>query len=112
MEVKVVKKDTYTVLKLKGSLDIYTSLDLKSSMETVPVDKDHILVFDMSQVDYVDSSGIGTLIKIANKVQDGEGEFFITGIKPMIEKIFKVAGLTNYFQILTKEEAEQKFPTS
>lgn len=110
MEVKVIKEDKYTILKLKGSLDIYTSLDLKSSMENVPIGSEHDLIFDMSKVDYVDSSGIGTLIKIANQVSDSGGNFFITGIKPMIEKIFKVAGLMNYFQILSDEEYQSRFP--
>ena len=110
MEVKTSTKDNYTVLQLKGSLDIYTSLDLKASIDNVTISKGKFLVFDLNHVDYVDSSGIGTLIKIVNQVQEAEGEFFITGLKPMIEKIFKVAGLMTYFTILTHDEYEKRFP--
>lgn len=111
MEVKVVSGSNYTVVKLKGSLDIYTSLDLKASMDSVKPGPVNSLVFELNNVDYVDSSGIGTLIKIVNQVQEANGQFFITGLKPMIEKIFKVAGLMTYFQILTEQEYRRRFPT-
>ena len=110
MEVKVFQKDDYTVLKLKGSLDIYTSLDLKNSIDQIAMKPVRLLVFDLSEIDYVDSSGIGTLIKIVNQVHDANGEFYITGLKPMIEKIFKVAGLMTYFTILTEQEFQSKYP--
>ena len=111
MEVKIHQKNDYTVLMLKGSLDIYTSLDLKNSIDQITLKPEISLIFDLSNVDYVDSSGIGTLIKIVNQVHDANGDFYITGLKPMIEKIFKVAGLMTYFTILSEQEFNSKYPT-
>ena len=110
MEVNTIEKDSYTVLQLKGSLDIYTSLDLKNDIDNIKLQSGHSVVFDLNHVDYVDSSGIGTLIKIVNQVQEAGGQFYICGLKPMIEKIFKVAGLMTYFTILSAEEAIAQFP--
>ena len=110
MEIKTTQKEDYTVLQLKGSLDMYTSLDLKNQCDQLGITKGHILVFDLGEVNYVDSSGIGTLIKIVNFVHEAGGEFYITGLKPMIEKIFKVAGLMSYFSRLSEEEFKSRFP--
>ncbi len=112
MEVNTIQKENYIVLQLKGSLDIYTSLDLKNDVDGLKLKKDIAVIFDLNNVDYVDSSGIGTLIKIVNQVQEAGGQFYITGLKPMIEKIFKVAGLMTYFTILSAEEANSQFPVS
>lgn len=110
MEIKVTQKDRYTIMKLDGSLDMYTSLDLKSESDKMQLSEGDTVIFDLNEVTYVDSSGIGTLIKIVNFVHESGAEFYITGLKPMIEKIFKVAGLMSYFSILSDEDYKEKYP--
>ncbi|EPG73069.1 STAS domain protein [Leptospira fainei serovar Hurstbridge str. BUT 6] len=61
-------------------------------------------------MNYIDSSGIGMLIKQLNYVQELNGKFFIANMKPAIEKVFKVAGLTSYFQTLSELEFTAKYP--
>lgn len=90
---------------------MYSSLDLKNRTDSLTIKAGHHVVFDLNEVSYIDSSGIGTLIKIVNTIQEKQAEFFITGLKPMIEKIFKIAGLMNYFTVLTDEEFKAKYPS-
>ena len=109
MDIKVNKKDNYIVIGLSGSLDIYTSLELKNAVEEHIVDKATILVVNLEDVSYVDSSGIGTLIKTFNHIENLGGNFVIANLKPIIEKVFKVAGLTSYFKIIDDDELKSKY---
>ena len=111
MEVRVNAQPDFTIISAKGSLDMYSSLDLKNRTDSLTIKAGHHVVFDLNEVSYIDSSGIGTLIKIVNTIQEKQAEFFITGLKPMIEKIFKIAGLMNYFTVLTDEEFKAKYPS-
>jgi anti-sigma B factor antagonist len=110
MDIKLHEKSGYYVVYLKGSLDMYTSVELKSQTDSIALKPDENIVLQLNDVSYIDSSGIGVLIKIVNAVQAQKGHVLLTGIKPMIEKIFKVAGLMNFFSFITEEEFRSKYP--
>lgn len=109
MEIKVNEKSNHILFELEGSLDIYTSLDLKSALEeNVKKDKPDVVI-DMANLTYIDSSGIGILIKALNYVQGLNGRLCVASLKPAIEKVFKVSGLTSYFEILNKQEFKDRY---
>ena len=62
MEINVKKNDNTIIFELEGSLDIYTSLDLKAALEEHVKDNNPDVVIDMEKLTYIDSSGIGILI--------------------------------------------------
>ncbi len=109
MDINIKKNSNQILFELDGSLDIYTSLDLKSALEE-HVNGDNLeVIIDMERLNYIDSSGIGILIKALNYVQGLNGKLIVANLKPVIEKVFKVSGLTSYFEILTPEEFKQKY---
>ena len=110
MDIKVHEKAGYYVVYLKGSLDMYTSVELKSQTDAITLKTGEKIILQLNDVSYIDSSGIGVLIKIVNAVQAQSGTVHLTGIKPMIEKIFKVAGLMNFFSFITEDEFRSKYP--
>jgi len=110
MDIKLHEKTGYYVIYLKGSLDMYTSVELKNQTDSIAVKKDEKIILLLNDVSYIDSSGIGVLIKIVNAVQAQNAQVYLTGIKPMIEKIFKVAGLMNFFAFITEDECKSKYP--
>ena len=109
MDINVTKNENRVLIRLDGSLDIYTSLDLKAALEE-HVNQDGLeVVIDMEGLNYIDSSGIGILIKALNYVQGYNGKLSVANLKPVIEKVFKVSGLTSYFEILSQEEFKQRY---
>ncbi|MCS6985206.1 MAG: STAS domain-containing protein [Leptospiraceae bacterium] len=108
MEIQVVQKGDLVVLQPKGSLDMYSSLELKNRMDKIAVGKNTEVFIDFSNINFVDSSGIGTLIKIAHQIQEAGGKVSLAGLKPTIEKVFKISGLINVFPILTEVELRNR----
>jgi anti-sigma B factor antagonist len=51
------------------------------------------IVFDLSAMDYADSSGIGTLVSCITKVRKAGGELRVAGVNPRIRRIFKMTGV-------------------
>ncbi|MBX7059330.1 MAG: STAS domain-containing protein [Leptospirales bacterium] len=108
MEINVKKKDNRIIFELEGSLDIYTSLDLKAALEEHVKGESPDVIIDMDRLTYIDSSGIGILIKALNYVQGIKGKLSVANLKPAIEKVFKVSGLTSYFEILSPDEFKSR----
>ena len=76
MKIQFSDIENGKILFLEESLDIYTSLSLKEKIEDIKVSMGEHVIADLSLVKYVDSSGIGTLIKILNHVHDHKAKFF------------------------------------
>ncbi len=110
MEISNRKSGETNIVSLSGSLDIYTSIDLKNFFEQNIDRNNNNVVINLEKLNYIDSSGIGMLIKQLNYVQELNGKFFIANMKAAIEKVFKVAGLTSYFQTLSESEFTSQFP--
>jgi len=112
MEISLKNIASSLVISVSGSLDIYTSLDFKNFLEAnIPQsggENLHVII-NLEKLNYIDSSGIGMLIKQLNYVQELKGRFSIANMKPAIEKVFKVAGLTTYFQTISESEFREKY---
>lgn len=109
MEITVRTKENKFVFDLEGSLDIYTSLDLKSALESHVKGQGTDVCINLDHLTYIDSSGIGILIKSLNYIQGMNGNMCVANLKPAIEKVFKVSGLTTYFEILSPDDFSSRY---
>ncbi len=111
MEIDLKKAGNATIINVSGSLDIYTSLDFKNFIEeNIKGNGENLhVIVNLEKLNYIDSSGIGMLIKQLNYVHELKGRFSIANMKPAIEKVFKVAGLTSYFETIGEEEFRAKY---
>ena len=109
MEIGLKRNGNTFFIELAGSLDIYTSLDFKNFIESnIGEEKPHVII-NLEKLNYIDSSGIGMLIKQLNYVQELKGKYSIANLKPAIEKVFKVAGLTTYLHIISEDEFKNHY---
>ncbi|MDX1957465.1 MAG: STAS domain-containing protein [Leptospiraceae bacterium] len=106
-----VQTDTI-IFQVSGSLDIYTSIDFRNHIESTVNDSFKTIVIDMQTLNYIDSSGIGMLIKVMNTYKASNYEFILTRLKPAMEKVFKVAGLSSYFDFMGEKDFAEKYSPS
>jgi anti-sigma B factor antagonist len=57
------------------------------------------LVVDLSETEYMDSSGLGTLVGLLKRVREGGGEMPIAAARPRVKRLFEVTGLTQVFKL-------------
>lgn len=70
------------------------------------------LIFDFSNLDYMNSKSIGYLTDIYGKVTEGGGRVMIAAAKPNITDILQVVGLTQIIEnFATLDEAKEKMET-
>ncbi len=88
MEIKVEVDSDIIFLKLVGSLVASTLEELKSQVQKL-VDKKYIyIVFDLSRVDFVDSSGLGLCISTARDLAACSGKLVCCGLRDNVQKLF------------------------
>jgi anti-sigma B factor antagonist len=109
MEITKRKSGDTIVLELSGSLDIYTATDFKTYLQANVTAQQSKVVVNMEKLSYIDSSGIGMLIKSLNYIKELNGQLQLANLKESLQKIFKVAGLTAYFQFISEKEFKEKY---
>ena len=62
------------------------------------------IIIDLTNVDYLDSSGLSTLISVKTKLGKHTGELRIVGLKGKAKEVFDLAGLTDLFNLFDSRE--------
>lgn len=108
MQVIAEKKDEIVFIKLIKEFSINNIRDVESVWEQLKT-RDGIIVFDCIDLDFIDSSAIGTLVKFLNDSRKMRIDMVIINVNSSIEKIFKTAKLHRLLNILTLKEFESKY---
>lgn len=93
------KESDHWLISLKGDLDIYATQAFKKDVQALTQVQAMDLVMDASDLDYLDSMGIGILMAIYNDQEDQGYGVRIQNLKPHIHKLFVITELDELFQI-------------
>ena len=83
-----------SVITLSGRLVFGREVErLESVVKDLLAKNEKTLVFDASALDYVDSSGIGTLVSCLTQIKKSGGEMRLAGANPRIQRLFSMTGV-------------------
>ena len=94
-----IKDQELLLVSPKGDLDINT---VKSFQDQVleayrPLNKD--LTFDLANLDYIDSTGLGAIITVYKEVMEKGKKLSVINPKKNIKKLFYITELDSLFEI-------------
>lgn len=93
------------VLPLEGEIDLHVSPRISASLNAMLNEKPKQLVVDLSQVSYIDSSGLAVLIEGMQNVAAYGGKFALAGLQESVRPIFEIARLDQVFRIFPDVDA-------
>jgi anti-sigma B factor antagonist len=91
--------DHPNVLKLEGEIDLHVSPRVAVSLGQITQAKPDHVVVDLSQVSYIDSSGLAVLIEAMQNTTEYGGKFTLSGLQENVRSIFEIARLDQVFRI-------------
>jgi anti-sigma B factor antagonist len=102
IETRVV--DGTPILDLTGEVDSYNSPKLREKMVALIDEGTPDLVINMGGVDYIDSTGLGTLVGGLKRATEKGGAIRIICPNEQIYKVFNITGLVKVFPIFNNEQ--------
>lgn len=105
-EVSVTRREGAYVVTAVGEVDVSTAPELRQRLYEQPADA--LVVVDLSDVTFLDSTGLGVLVAALKRVRehDANGELHLVVHRPQVSKVLEVTGLSEVFSIHpTLEEA-------
>jgi len=91
--------DGGTVLKPIGDIDLSQSSILRESIATANGRRRPKLVVDLSEVPYMDSSGVATLVEAMQVARRQGTRLILCGLQKRVQSIFEIARLNDVFVI-------------
>jgi anti-sigma B factor antagonist len=103
-----IKNGIFTI-KLSGDLIGENSgTNLLDAVNNAIQDKIFTCIVDISELRYINSSGIGVLITILTKFRNKNGEVYLMNPSENVKKLLVITKLNAIFQIVQSEEEVQK----
>jgi anti-sigma B factor antagonist len=93
------------VLPLDGEIDLHVSPRISAALAAMIEERPPRLVVDLSNVTYIDSSGLAVLIEGMQNVEAYGGKFILAGIQDNVKPIFEIARLDQVFIIFPHVDA-------
>ena len=92
-------ENNFWKVSLEGELDISTADKLKEQLHKLADEKKIDIKIDLSNLDYIDSIGLGVMIGVLKKLKIEDKEIYILNPKNNVKKIFTITGLDKIFNL-------------
>ena len=108
MEMRSETVEQIGVLNLVGRLEASNSGELKQKVTDLVNGGQVLILADMSQVDFIDSSGLGALVACLRSASKAGGIFKIASLQEYTRNLFSITRLDRVFELFDERDAALK----
>ncbi len=100
--------DTLKVI-IKGDLDNHNVSVMRAEIDQ-EIEKHPIknIIFDLSELEFMDSSGVGLIVGRYKRIKAFSGNVYIAGAKPAVKRVIDVSGLNKIIPIYDSADVALK----
>ena len=98
MELTTSRQDEAVIITIKGEIDLYNARQLSDALDGAHQEGVKNVIIDVEKVSYIDSTGIGALIKGKKIFKSVEGDVKLAVVQESIQDVFNRTKLDSIFQ--------------
>ncbi|MFM1832730.1 MAG: hypothetical protein RLZZ461_1046 [Planctomycetota bacterium] len=99
LPIDIETRDGATIVRPTGEVDLARSPTLRTTLGQVIGNGVARLVLDLSQVEYMDSSGVATLVEALQQCRTRKATLVLSGLQDRVRSVFEIAKLDAVFTI-------------
>jgi anti-sigma B factor antagonist len=89
----VDEPDQPPTVRVSGEVDLASAPELREAIAKLAADRPPLVVVDLTDVPFLDSSGLGAIAGGLKLQRPHGGRLEVRGARPTLRRIFEVAGL-------------------
>jgi anti-sigma B factor antagonist len=105
IDVTTVGDGQIQLFGLGGTLDIATSPTLRAALLEAADRANHEIVVDLTQLEFLDSTGLGALIGAHKRAAEHGGSVRLVAHEGQILRLLRITGLLDVFSVYPSVEA-------
>ncbi len=98
MQYRIDKKGVFTIIMLSGDVDLQYSPEAREQILKYLNESHHVMV-DLSEVKYIDSSGVASLVEGYQVAKSKNLQFGLLGVSATAMQVLQLARLDQVFPI-------------
>ena len=87
------------VVAVHGEIDLYTAPRLWDALDAAIAETPSELVIDLTDVTFLDSTGLNTLVRAHKRLQPISGSVVVRGASNQVFKVFELTKLNDVFTV-------------
>ncbi len=100
LTVETAREDGEILVRLTGELDMYTSPTLQERLEQLIAEAaSQVVVLDLSQLTFIDSSGLSAMVMASRRLRDRGGELSLSGPSPAARRVLEITGISTVIPV-------------
>jgi anti-sigma B factor antagonist len=99
----IERKNGSAVVRLVGEIDLYNAEEVAGALAELAGEHHGRVVVDLSEVEFVDSTALGTLIEARKQL--GDGALVLAAPGQEVRRALEVAGLIDHFPVRNTVDA-------
>lgn len=106
-----IEKDVdgeFHVIRLIGEINLRNSPDIRELLLGLLHERPRNLIIDLENVNYMDSSGVGTLVELKRRIEQSGAGFALSGMQPRVKNLFQMTKLDAFFRIFNSVDEAKK----
>jgi anti-anti-sigma factor len=92
------------VLELSGILDGIKGNELRREVIGILANGAEILLIDMKEVNFIDSSGLGALVSAMQMARNANAKLFVCSISAQVRMLFELTKMDRLFQTFADQD--------
>src|SRR5271169_6190122 len=105
MQISARRYDKTTIFDLSGDIDFANSAEVRQSLlREIRESRTSRVVVNLSQVRYIDSSGVASLVEGLKASRDLGSRFILFGLSPSAREVLQLSRLLKIFEVYDSEE--------
>lgn len=104
MQVNIDQKEGVSICRIDGEVDINTAHLMKKTFDKLVREKKEKIIINMEKVNYIDSSGLATLVELLKNFRKYGARLKLVGLSAKVKSLFEITKLEKLFDISEKEE--------
>jgi anti-anti-sigma factor len=108
VKIKEEKSGDILICVLEGEIDISNSSQLRKTFDDFIKRNEKKVLVDFSDVSYIDSSGLATLIEMLQRIKKVGGKMRSCSMNQKVSNIFEITKLHKLFEIFDNRETALK----
>lgn len=98
-QLKLVSTEEKLVISLSGEIDAATSEDFYAEVTAIYSNDPKDMQFDCAALEFIDSTTLGTFVKIYKKLVAEGHKLKLVNVRPRIKKLFEICALDKLMEI-------------
>jgi anti-anti-sigma factor len=99
LQLEVDDDGTVATVRLIGELDLASADQVRNCFGEIFASGRRRLVADLSELDFIDSTGLGVMVAALKRFRSDGGEMAVADAAPRVRKVFELTRLDAEFQM-------------